>query len=79
MRGGSLRQLKHPTKPWACDGRQQGLGRPATKTVVIEGGPPSNYSAWSPVLPGCLATGGTLEEVEWEIAGRDRSPPRGPR
>ena len=32
--------------------------------VLIEGGPPSNYSAWSPDLPGCAATGDTLEEVE---------------
>ena len=32
--------------------------------ILIEGGPPSNYSAWSPELPGCVATGETLEEVE---------------
>jgi len=32
--------------------------------VLIEGGPPSNYSAWSPDLLGCVATGETLEEVE---------------
>jgi predicted RNase H-like HicB family nuclease len=35
--------------------------------VLIEGGPPSNYSAWSPDLPGCVATGDTLEEVEREM------------
>ena len=35
--------------------------------VLIEGGPPSNYSAWSPDLPGCVATGETLEEVEGEM------------
>jgi predicted RNase H-like HicB family nuclease len=35
--------------------------------VLIEGGPPSNYSAWSPDLPGCVATGATLEEVEREM------------
>jgi predicted RNase H-like HicB family nuclease len=34
--------------------------------ILIEGGPPSNYSAWSPDLPGCVATGDTLEEVERE-------------
>ena len=28
--------------------------------ILIEGGPPSNYSAWSPELPGCAATGATL-------------------
>ncbi len=32
--------------------------------VLIEGGPPSNYSAWSPDLPGCAATGASVEEVE---------------
>lgn len=35
--------------------------------VLIEGGPPSNYSAWSPDVPGCVATGGTLEEAEREL------------
>jgi len=35
--------------------------------VLIEGGPPSNYSAWSPDLPGCVATGATLEEAEREM------------
>lgn len=37
--------------------------------ILIEGGPPSNYSAWSPELPGCVATGDTLEEVEREMRG----------
>jgi predicted RNase H-like HicB family nuclease len=35
--------------------------------ILIEGGPPSNYSAWSPDLPGCTATGDTLEHVEREM------------
>jgi predicted RNase H-like HicB family nuclease len=35
--------------------------------VLIEGGPPSNYSAWSPHLPGCVATGDSLEEAEREM------------
>ncbi len=35
--------------------------------ILIEGGPPSNYSAWSPDLPGCVATGGSLEDVEREM------------
>ena len=35
--------------------------------VLIEGGPPSNYSAWSPDLPGCVATGDTLEKAEQEM------------
>ncbi|HEY3550579.1 MAG TPA: type II toxin-antitoxin system HicB family antitoxin [Gaiellaceae bacterium] len=35
--------------------------------ILIEGGPPSNFSAWSPDLPGCAATGDTLEEVEREM------------
>ena len=32
--------------------------------ILIEGGPPSNYSAWSPDLPGCVAAGDTIEGVE---------------
>jgi len=35
--------------------------------VLIEGGPPSNYSAWSPDLPGCAATGATLDETERDM------------
>lgn len=31
--------------------------------IVIEQGP-ENYSAYSPDLPGCVATGSTREEVE---------------
>ena len=35
--------------------------------ILIEGGPPTNYSAWSPDLPGCVATGATIEETEREM------------
>jgi predicted RNase H-like HicB family nuclease len=35
--------------------------------ILIEGGPPSNYSAWSPDLPGCVATGATVEETERQM------------
>jgi predicted RNase H-like HicB family nuclease len=35
--------------------------------ILVEGGPPSNYSAWSPDLPGCVATGDTVEETEREM------------
>jgi predicted RNase H-like HicB family nuclease len=34
--------------------------------VVIEKAP-SNYSAYVPDLPGCVATGATVEETEREI------------
>ncbi|MDR1969576.1 MAG: type II toxin-antitoxin system HicB family antitoxin [Burkholderiaceae bacterium] len=34
--------------------------------VVIEQAA-SNYSAYVPDLPGCIATGGTIEEVETQI------------
>jgi predicted RNase H-like HicB family nuclease len=34
--------------------------------VVIEKGP-SNYSAYVPDLPGCVAVGDTLEETQREI------------
>lgn len=36
--------------------------------VVIEKAP-GNYSAYVPDLPGCVATGLTLEEVEQQIQG----------
>jgi predicted RNase H-like HicB family nuclease len=39
----------------------------AVYLIRIEGGPPSNYSAWSPDLPGCATTGDTLEDVEREM------------
>ncbi|MGI8584963.1 MAG: type II toxin-antitoxin system HicB family antitoxin, partial [Thermoleophilaceae bacterium] len=35
--------------------------------VLIEGGPSSNYSAWSPDLPGCVATGATIDDCEREM------------
>ena len=35
--------------------------------ILIEGGPSTNYSAWSPDLPGCAATGATIEECEAEM------------
>jgi predicted RNase H-like HicB family nuclease len=35
--------------------------------ILIEGGPPSNFSAWSPDLPGCVATGDSLEDTEREM------------
>lgn len=31
--------------------------------IVIEHGP-ANLSAWVPDLPGCITTGGTVEEIE---------------
>jgi predicted RNase H-like HicB family nuclease len=30
--------------------------------ILVEGGPSSNYSAWSPEVPGCVATGATIPE-----------------
>jgi predicted RNase H-like HicB family nuclease len=32
--------------------------------IIIEKVPGSNYSAYAPDLPGCVATGETLEEVK---------------
>jgi predicted RNase H-like HicB family nuclease len=41
--------------------------------ILIEGGPPSNYSAWSPDVPGCVATGSTIDaciqEMRTALAG----------
>jgi len=35
--------------------------------IVIEAVPGSNYSAYAPDLPGCVATGDTLEEIKAEM------------
>jgi predicted RNase H-like HicB family nuclease len=35
--------------------------------ILVEGGPPSNYSAWSPDVTGCVATGETIEECVSEM------------
>jgi len=35
--------------------------------ILIEGGRPSNYSAWSPDLPGCVATGTSIDECAAEM------------
>ena len=38
------------------------IAPPLEYAIVIEAGPP-NYSAYVPDLPGCVATGRTVEEV----------------
>lgn len=40
---------------------------PETLQLVLEGGPPFNYSAWSPSLPGCVATGETINQCVDEM------------
>jgi predicted RNase H-like HicB family nuclease len=35
--------------------------------ILVEGGPPSNYSAWSPEVLGCVAVGDTVEECVAEM------------
>ena len=40
---------------------------PERYLILIEGGPPSNYSAWSPDLLGCVATGDTLQQTVTEM------------
>jgi predicted RNase H-like HicB family nuclease len=40
---------------------------PEPYLILIEGGPPSNYSAWSPDLLGCVATGDTLGQTVVEM------------
>jgi predicted RNase H-like HicB family nuclease len=35
--------------------------------VVIEGAPGANFSAYVPDLPGCIATGDTVEECEANV------------
>ena len=46
--------------------RIEGLNEPVKYTVVIEKAP-SNYAAYVPALPGCVATGDTWEAVLKEI------------
>ncbi len=41
--------------------------------IVIEGGEPgSNFSAYVPDLPGCIATGHSLDELRKNLAGAIR-------
>lgn len=35
--------------------------------IVIEGAEGENYSAYAPDLPGCVATGATIDETEREM------------
>lgn len=35
--------------------------------ILVEGGPPTNYSACSPDVLGCVATGATIEECVAEM------------
>jgi len=59
--------------------------------ILVEGGPPSNFSAWSPDVLGCVATGASVDDrvsnmrealrFHLESMLHDREPlpePRGP-
>ncbi|HEX3432779.1 MAG TPA: type II toxin-antitoxin system HicB family antitoxin [Solirubrobacteraceae bacterium] len=35
--------------------------------ILVGGGPPTNYGAWSPDVLGCVATGNTIEECVAEM------------
>jgi predicted RNase H-like HicB family nuclease len=35
--------------------------------ILVGGGPPTNYGAWSPDVLGCVATGATIEECVAEM------------
>lgn len=35
--------------------------------ILVEGGPPSNFSAWSLDLPGCAGVGDTIDECVADI------------
>jgi predicted RNase H-like HicB family nuclease len=37
--------------------------------ILVEGRSRSNYSAWSPDVPGCAATGATIDECVSEMRG----------
>ena len=43
------------------------MTEPERYLILIEGGPPSNYSAWSPDLLGCVSTGDTIEQCVNEM------------
>ncbi len=43
------------------------MSEPERYLILIEGGPPSNYSAWSPDLLGCVSTGETIEQCVREM------------
>ncbi|KXK14920.1 MAG: hypothetical protein UZ18_ATM001001626, partial [Armatimonadetes bacterium OLB18] len=49
---------QHPKAIWSWEMRST-----MRYAIVIENAGP-NYSAYVPDLPGCVATGGTIEEVE---------------
>jgi len=74
---GSHRQFKHETKPGLVTiaGKPSDELAPGTLNSVLRGGPEMRYlviiektktgfSAFSPDLPGCVATGSTREETE---------------
>jgi predicted RNase H-like HicB family nuclease len=60
---------EHSANHTACQERNR--KRPARQTerylILVEGGPPSNYSAWSPDIVGCVAAGETIEECVSEM------------
>lgn len=80
---GSHRQYKHPAKPGrvtvagkrnefgACHAQQYPeTGRPletAMRYAVVIEKAGSNFCAYVPDLPGCVATGASLEDAEREI------------
>lgn len=81
---GSHRQFKHPTKPGLVTvagkaGRRCGAGNveqhsqagraEAMKYLIVIERTATGYSAYSPDLAGCIATGSTREEVEREMKG----------
>jgi predicted RNase H-like HicB family nuclease len=51
----------------ADDGREVVTKRGNRRQLKQEGGLPSSYTAWSPDLPGCVATGASPEDVEREM------------
>jgi predicted RNase H-like HicB family nuclease len=60
-----------PTKPGRVTvaGNDGDEIKPGTLYAVVIEGEEGSYSAWSPDLPGCVATGGSLDEVEQRMRG----------
>lgn len=58
--------VQTPDEARSCDGGGLEIGVLMKYAVVIEKAE-SNYSAYVPDLPGCVATGSTIEEAESQI------------
>jgi len=64
---GSHQQFKHATKPGLVTVAGKTGRIEAMKYLIVIERTATGYSAYSPDLPGCVATGNTREELEREM------------